>query len=133
MTRRGIVFLAAVALTVAGGCADRAGGTTTVELTIRHSRFEPAVIDRDPGDTLRFVVRNLDPIDHELIVGSPTVQRRHEVGRDAHHHGDVPGEVSVPAGAVRTTTYTVGNADVPFGCHLPGHWAYGMRGLVRVG
>jgi uncharacterized cupredoxin-like copper-binding protein len=133
MTRRGIVLLAAVALTAPGGCADPAGGTTTVELTIRHSRFEPAVIDHDPGDTVRFVVRNLDPIDHELIVGPPAVQRRHAVARDRHHHGEVPGEVSVPAGAVRTTTYTVGDVDVPFGCHLPGHWAYGMRGLVRVG
>jgi uncharacterized cupredoxin-like copper-binding protein len=126
-------FLAAVALTAAGGCADRAGGTTTVELTIRHSRFEPTVIEAEPGQTIRFVVRNLDPIDHELIVGPPAVQRRHEVARDRHHHGEVPGEVSVPAGAVGTTRSTVGNADLPFGCHLPGHWEYGMRGLVRVG
>ena len=134
MTPRGLLLLAAAALAAAGGCSGRSEGTNTVELTMRHSRFDPAVIEAEPGQTIRFVVRNLDPIDHELIVGPPAVQRRHEVGRDRHHHGEVPGEVSVPAGTVRSTTYTVGRlGEVPFGCHLPGHWSYGMRGVLRVG
>jgi uncharacterized cupredoxin-like copper-binding protein len=127
-----LVLLAAVVVTAAGACG--ASGPRMVEITVRHSTFDPAVIDARPGQTLRFVVRNLDPIDHELIVGPMPVQLRHEVGRDGHHHGVVPGEISVPSGAVRTTTYTVGAAGVvPFGCHLPGHWDYGMRGVVRVG
>jgi uncharacterized cupredoxin-like copper-binding protein len=134
MIRRWVLLLAAVALAAAGGCSGAAGGTTTVELTMRHSRFDPQVIEAEPGQTIRFVVRNLDPIDHELIVGPPAVQRRHKVGRERHHHGAIPGEVSVPAGTVRSTTYTVGrNGEIPFGCHLPGHWAYGMHGVVRVG
>ncbi|HEX2024950.1 MAG TPA: plastocyanin/azurin family copper-binding protein [Actinomycetota bacterium] len=134
MTRRGIALLAAVAVAAAGGCSGRTGETTTVELTMRHSRFDPEVIEAEPGQAIRFVVRNLDPIDHELIVGPPAVQRRHEDGREGHHHGTIPGEVTVPAGTVRATTYTVGRSgEVPFGCHLPGHWAYGMRGVVRVG
>jgi uncharacterized cupredoxin-like copper-binding protein len=81
---------------------------------------------------VRFVIHNLDPIDHELILGDEEVQRRHEKGTEA-HHGTIPGEVSVPAGESRSTTFTFdAPGTVPFGCHLPGHWAFGMRGSVRV-
>ena len=104
----------------------------TVEITIKHSRFDPAVVDASSGETVRFIIHNLDPIDHEFILGDDEVQRRHESGSEP-HHGAIPGEVSVPAGETRTTTFefeTLGN--VPYGCHLPGHWAYGMRGAVLV-
>lgn len=84
------------------------------------------------GRTVRFVVRNLDPIDHEVIVGDQAVQDLHERGTEA-HHGTVPGEVSVPAGAEAETTYTFAEAgSVILGCHLPGHWDYGMRTRIEV-
>lgn len=109
-------------------------GERTIELTIRYSKFTPATISVEPGTTVRFVVRNLDPIDHELIVGPRGVQERHEEGRERHHHGEVPGEISVPAGSVAETTYTFREPGaVPFACHVPGHFAYGMAGTVRVG
>ena len=105
----------------------------TIVLTARHSRFSPARVEVPAGASVRFVVRNEDPIDHELIVGDDAAHRRHELGRERHHHGDVAGEVSVPAGATATTTFHVtGDGPVRFGCHLPGHWAYGMRGLLLV-
>jgi uncharacterized cupredoxin-like copper-binding protein len=130
MTRLPVVVLAAALAAAAGACPG--SGTRTVEITVRHSRFNPAAIDARPGQTIRFVIRNLDPIDHEFILGGLEVQRRHEEGMEP-HHGAKPGEVSVPAGAEQATTYTFGPAGpVPFGCHLPGHWDYGMRGSVRV-
>jgi uncharacterized cupredoxin-like copper-binding protein len=87
--------------------------TRTVVLTAHHSGFSPAKV--------------------ELVVGGAATQRRHEHGRDAHHHGDVPGEVSVPAGATASTTYRFDRPGrVLLGCHLPGHWDYGMRGSVTV-
>lgn len=106
----------------------------TVRITAHHSRFTPASVDVPPGATVRFVIRNLDPIDHELIVGGPEVHQRHEVGREAHHHGRVPGEISVPAGTTASTTWTAPQSvgPVAFACHLPGHFAYGMSGVVRV-
>jgi uncharacterized cupredoxin-like copper-binding protein len=129
MTRILLAVLAAGVMAAAGACGEP--GPRTVEIIVRHSRFNPAVIDARPGESIRFVVRNLDPIDHEFILGDMEVQRRHEDGTEP-HHGAVPGEVSVPAGAMRSTTYTFGSAPVPFGCHLPGHWDYGMRGSVRM-
>ena len=54
---------------------------------------------------MRFVVRNADPINHELIVGPPEVHARHSQGTEA-FHPPVPGEVSIPALEQAVTTYT---------------------------
>jgi uncharacterized cupredoxin-like copper-binding protein len=131
--------LAVVAvLTLAGGLALLRGGgevTPTVVVTMHHSRFQPEVVRVAPGTTVRFLLRNTDPIDHEFILGDDAVQRRHEQGREREHHGEVPGEVSVAAGGEAATTYTFGPdgpASLEFACHLPGHYAYGMRGVALV-
>jgi len=110
-------------------------GFQTVTVTIRHSRFLPAQFTVRRGATVRFVFTNTDPIDHEFILGDDAVQRRHEQGRQREHHGEVPGEVSVAAGSQAATTYTFprgGPASLQFACHLPGHYAYGMRGVALV-
>lgn len=125
----GLVVAAGLALTAGdGGPPER-----TVELTVHHSQFSTGELRVRPGETVRFVVRNTDPIAHELIVGDESVQQHHEVGIEA-HHGDRPGEVSVAPGATAVTTYRFGpvGSRVLFGCHLPGHWAYGMQGTIRV-
>jgi uncharacterized cupredoxin-like copper-binding protein len=107
-------------------------GPRTVEIRMHHSGFEPSTIQAEVGETLRFVVVNADPIDHEFIVGDETVQDLHERGTEA-FHPPRPGEVTVLAGETVTTTYTFDGEDLLFGCHVPGHYAYGMRGVVLVG
>ncbi len=121
----------------AGATACAPAGATpnveTVRVTIHYSRFDPDAFAFPPGTTVRFVVTNTDPIDHEFIVGDEAVQDAHEAGTEA-HHASRPGEMTVPAGSVRTTTVTFGNPEtLIFGCHLPGHYAYGMLGLIHVG
>jgi uncharacterized cupredoxin-like copper-binding protein len=133
-----LVLVAAAALAVrAAGSAAGDGPDRTVIMTMHHSRFEPALVRVEPGERVRFLLRNTDPIDHEFILGDDDVQRRHEAGRQRQHHGEVPGERSVPAGQEATTTYTfpagVDGQVLQFACHLPGHHAYGMHGTVRVG
>ena len=127
----------AATLVTVWSAGSRAGDERTVVVTMRHSRFEPAAVRVDPGERVRFVLRNTDPIDHEFILGDDAVQRRHEQGRERQHHGDVPGERSVPAGQEAATTYAFpagpGGRLLEFACHLPGHYAYGMHGAVRVG
>ncbi len=121
---------AAIALS---GCSPGAS-ERTVELTVHHSQFSLGELRARPGEIVRFVLRNTDPIPHELIVGDQAVQDVHEAGT-ASHHGDRPGEVSVAPGATAVTTYQFGRQgdQVLFGCHLPGHWAYGMKGTIQVG
>ena len=78
-----------------------------------------------PGSTVRFVIHNADPIDHEFIIGPPETHDIHERGEPHFHTGAVPGEVTVPAGATVETTWTFGpsgSPDVAYGCHLAGHW-----------
>jgi uncharacterized cupredoxin-like copper-binding protein len=131
---KAIVAVALLALALAPGCVYGASaGDDAVAVGIQHSRFTPAKFSFKAGETVRFVLHNDDPIDHEFILGDVAVQKRHEVGRDRHHHGEVPGEVSVPAGETRSTTYTFSEpGTLIIGCHLPGHFAHGMRGRVVV-
>lgn len=105
----------------------------TVNVTIHYSHFDPSSFSFPPGTTVRFVVRNTDPIDHEFIVGDRAVQDAHESGTEAYHHPR-PGEMTVPGGTTRTTTITFAHSGaLIFGCHLPGHYAYGMHGVIRIG
>jgi len=125
----GIALLVGGALLWAGGVAwtGRTAPVRTVEITARWSHYTPAVVTAERGSTLRLVVRNTDPIDHELIVGDQAVQDAHEHGNQAHH--DAPGEISVPAHGVAVTWWKV-TGNTMFGCHMPGHWDYGMRGVI---
>ena len=124
-----LLAIAALASPVSGTIPLR---TRTVEITIRHSRFSVAHLDVAKSERVRFVVRNEDPIDHELIVGAMDVQLRHESGREA-HHGARDGEISVPLFRTASTAYTFDEpGDLWFACHLPGHWTYGMQGTIAV-
>ena len=137
MTRRAAVLAGLLTLLV--GASGASGGAAarptdgTVDVTIHHSTFDPGSIAVRPGERVRFVIRNTDPIDHEFIVGDGEVQRAHEEGTEAHHLPR-PGEVSIPAGATVVTTYTfpTGPGELIFGCHLPGHYDFGMRGTVTI-
>ncbi len=107
-------------------------GAVTVEIDIVHSQFAIDEFVVHPGTEIRFVVRNHDPIRHELIVGPPEAQARHEGGHEA-QHPPVPGEVSVDPGKTVETTYWFEQiGPMEFACHLPGHYQYGMSGWVRV-
>jgi uncharacterized cupredoxin-like copper-binding protein len=107
-------------------------GVVTVHVGIDHSHFDLGPLRVVEGTVLRFVVHNDDPIDHELIVGPPDVHRRHEAGTEA-THTPVPGEVSVAPGATAMTFYEVTTAGpLTYACHLPGHVAYGMVGVIDV-
>lgn len=104
----------------------------TIVIDIEHSAFHPRQLEVEAGEKVRFLIINKDPIDHEFIVGDELVQRIHEVGMEA-HHGTKPGEVSIASFDVATTTYRFTTpGTLLFGCHLPSHYDYGMRGEVEV-
>jgi uncharacterized cupredoxin-like copper-binding protein len=135
---RGLLAVAVAALTTAGlllvlAARPPAPSTRTIEITMHHTHFEPSSIEVAAETTVRFVLRNADPIDHEFIVGDESVQQRHRVGHEQRHDGDVPGEISVPSGAAASTTFRFDHAGtIEYACHLPGHEAYGMVGVVNV-
>lgn len=110
----------------------RGPGTTTVALTIRDSRFHPARLRVWEGTQVRFVVRNEDPIAHELVVGPESVHTRHQAGTEA-AHPPIPGELSLGPGQTGATVYDFTRADtLRTVCHLPRHEDYGMVGAIEV-
>lgn len=126
-------LLLVVSVLALGGCALTAEAEeTAIVVNINHSRHDPTAFEFESGDRVRFVIHNADPIDHEFLLGDEAAQDRHERGTHA-SHGAVPGEISVPAGSTRSTTYTFTEpGDLIIGCHLPAHYAYGMRAGVTV-
>lgn len=125
--------MAYAAYATAGPGVDR-----TIEITINHSAFDPGRITVEAGEEITFVIHNEDPIDHEFIIGDDATQKVHEAGSEA-DHDSIPTEISIPAGETRATTVdfdrdtSLVEADpLLFGCHLPGHYDYGMRGIIEV-
>ena len=107
-------------------------GLVTVTIDIHYSKFSISDLHVRAGTTVQFLIRNNDPIAHEFIVGDARVHARHELGTHP-AHPPVPGEVSVGPGEIGETFF---GFDQPgkylFACHLPRHFAYGMRGWVTV-
>jgi uncharacterized cupredoxin-like copper-binding protein len=107
-------------------------GLVTIHVDIRYSHFS---LDHDhvrAGTLVRFVVRNRDVINHEFVVGPPSVHALHAHGTER-SHPPVPGEVSVPPHDRGETILRFDRAGkVEYACHLPGHLAYGMKGEITV-
>src|SRR4051812_9677297 len=118
------------------GCGGRASAstkpTTPTTISIRYSHFQQPVVTVPAGQPVSIDLRNDDPIEHEWIVGTEEVHERHRLGTDP-VHDQIPTEVTIPALSSKTTMVRF---DVPgnyaFICHLPGHEAYGMKGILRV-
>jgi uncharacterized cupredoxin-like copper-binding protein len=107
-------------------------GVVTVDVGIHYSEFSIEALKVHEGTVVRFVVRNDDPINHELIVGDEAVHRRHRTGSER-VHPPVPGEVSVGPGETALTFFRFDEPGaIEFACHLAGHYDYGMHGEIRI-
>jgi uncharacterized cupredoxin-like copper-binding protein len=104
----------------------------TVTIGMRYSHYLPAAVTVPAGVPVTFILDNQDPIGHEWIVGDELTHRRHRTGTEP-HHGDRPTERSIGARSVVRTTVTFARPGTyRYICHLPGHEAYGMVGVVTV-
>lgn len=135
--RLALVGGVALSLGIAGIAAAwvRAPGLergSAVEIGIHYSAFSPTEVVATAGVPITVALINIDPIDHEWLVGDGAFHQRHRTGTEP-DHGSRPTEVSIPAGATVSTTVTFRDpGEYFFICHLPGHEAYGMVGTVRV-
>jgi uncharacterized cupredoxin-like copper-binding protein len=155
------VLAAAVSSTVFSAC-DAGGPPPTapvqagssavpreVNVILKDWVFLPDPIDLVPGETILLHVVNGGLDVHELVIGDQAVQDAWEVAEAANADpppGPTPA-VSVPpdVAGVRVVvasgqrvdlTWTVpGQARLSgliLGCHIPGHWAKGMRAAIRI-
>ncbi|MEO7571372.1 MAG: plastocyanin/azurin family copper-binding protein [Acidimicrobiales bacterium] len=128
-----VVATTGYAVAAAGDEREALGpGVVTVEIGIERSAFDIGSLRVQEGTLVQFVVRNDDPIDHELVVGDGDVHRRHADGSER-RHPPVPGEVSVAPGDTSMTFYEFTDVgSIVYACHLPGHVTYGMAGTIEV-
>lgn len=124
--------IAALALLVGGALAGCAAEPAAVTITIRYSAFDPAELSVSAGVPVTFRLVNEDPIDHEWLIGDVAFHEAHRSGTHE-SHDEVPPEVTIPALETATTTITFDEPGTyAYICHLPGHEAYGMVGLLTV-
>ena len=125
MKRLSLLLLLVV---VAGACAPAAPRAVTIE--IHYSHYSMSQIDVPAGVPITFTIRNLDPIDHEWMIGDMAMHERHRTGTEPVHNAR-PDEVTIPALSTRTTTLTFPTPmTLEYMCHLPGHEQYGMVGML---
>jgi uncharacterized cupredoxin-like copper-binding protein len=130
----------------------RAGSSAVpreVNLILKDWVFLPDPVDLVPGETVVLHVVNGGLEVQELVIGNQAVQDAWEVAEAANADpppGPTPAVSVAPAVAgIRIVvasgqridlTWTVpGQATLSgliLGCHIPGHWAKGMRAAIRI-
>lgn len=121
-----------------GTPGDPTESTRVVKISLLDTlRFAPAVVRVREGETVTFEIKNDGKIDHEFILGDSAYQRQHEMamaGMAGSIPPDEPNSVTVQPGFIKTVVWTFTSpGNVVFGCHQPGHFAGGMKGVVVVG
>lgn len=117
------------------GVAAKAARTITVEMNDA-MRYTPSDIQVKHGETVRFVVKNVGKVKHELSLGTEKELLEHlEVMRkfpDMEH--DEPGKVTLAPGKQGEIVWHFTKAGtVNFACLMPGHYEAGMKGAIQVG
>ena len=127
-----VLAVAATVVVLTTGCGGKGEAAGHTVISIHFSHFQQEVVTAKAGQPISLLIRNDDPIEHEWIVGTEEVHERHRTGTDP-VHDQIPTEVTVPALSQRPTVVRfVAPGDYAFICHLPGHEAYGMKGILRV-
>ena len=130
--------------------AGSSGAPREVNVVLKDWVFLPDPVDVVPGETVLLHVVNGGLEVHELVIGDQAVQDAWEAAEGAAAEpppGPTP-VVSVPPGSagIRVVVPSGQRVDVAwavpadsatvstllFGCHIPGHWAKGMRGSLRI-
>jgi P-type Cu+ transporter len=123
------------AMSMSGAASDTSPVARTIQVgTTDTLRFAPDQLTVRAGETVAFEIGNPGRVPHEFFVGTAAEQQAHE--REMAGGApmpDEPGQVDVPAGR---TVRLVATFDRPgtleYGCHVPGHYAAGMRGTITV-
>jgi len=118
---------------IAGNPA-RVSRTVAIEMNDT-MRFSPATLEVTRGETVRFVVRNLGKVPHELVLGTEASLKDHAAMMKQHPGmaHDEPGMIHVAPGAAGEIVWRFNRpGDFRFGCLVPGHYEAGMAGRVIV-
>lgn len=111
----------------------------TLDVTMRETDdgkmiFEPASLEIEQGETIRFNILNNGMFEHEFVIDSVEGNQKHKemmAAMDMEH--DDPNSVRLDEGQSGEVVWTFANAGTfEFACLIPGHYESGMYGPITV-
>lgn len=118
--------------------AEPAEATRTIDIETQDTlMFQPANLEIAVGEVVTLRVTNGGKITHDFTLGDAAVQADHDAEMASMDGGmtmaDEPNGFLIPAGQTKELTWRFDTAGtVIYGCHVPGHYAAGMRGDITV-
>lgn len=120
------------------GTPGQAGNVTrTVQVITRDMSYHMKPLRIQAGETIRFVVKNTDEVEHDFTIAPPALQAAHrqemrmmmESGGDMSMMHDDANAVFVKPGETKELIWKFGRVSgVEFACNIPGHYESGMKG-----
>ena len=117
------------------GIAAKVSRVITIEMS-DNMRYTPSNIQVKQGETVRFVVKNVGQVKHELSLGTEKELLEHleQMKKFPDMEHDEPGKVTLQPGKQGEIVWQFTKAGgVNFACLMPGHYEAGMKGTVQVG
>lgn len=120
----------------------------TVVIIAKDTEFNLKKIQVKDGETIRFIVKNKGELVHEMTIGTPEMQKQHQVemmkmmdagkleadkvvGGMDHNHGN--SALVEPGKEAEIVWMFHKGATLEFGCNVPGHYDQGMKGSFVIG
>ncbi len=110
----------------------------SIAITMRDLSFEPSNVDVKPGETIRFVVVNASPIDHDFTIGDAKTEAEHRAEMAkmmamGMTHGDEANAIMLKPGQRKELIWKFAKPGrLEFDCNIPGHAESGMTGTIDV-
>lgn len=121
-----------------GEPADAADADRVIDIDANDDfSFDPEDIEVEVGETVTFRVTNAGKLPHDFTIGDSDTQDRHdaemaEMPMDGMGADDA-NAMTMEAGETKDMTWTFTEAgEILMGCHIPGHYAAGMRGTITI-
>lgn len=113
-----------------------AAGDVLVDVTLTDAlRIDPDQMSVPAGVPVTFVVTNAGALPHEFVVGDEAAQAAHGsamLGMGSMTH-DEPTAIGLQPGESKELTITFDEpGEMLAGCHVPGHYAAGMKATIVV-
>jgi uncharacterized cupredoxin-like copper-binding protein len=121
-----------------GDPMEPSDASRVIEITANDDlTFFPSGATVTEGETVTFRVTNDGKIPHDFVLGDAEAQDEHEeemaeMDGDMSMHDEPNAFVLEPGETKEMTWHMTTGGEVIFGCHQPGHYAAGMKGLVIV-
>lgn len=119
-----------------GQPGDPSNVSRTIEITMDDNmRFTPSNIQVEAGETVRFFIKNVGQLPHEMVIGSIEDLKAHAtemLAMPGMEHEE-PNMITLQPGKVGGLVWQFDQPGmVDFACLIPGHTEAGMVGKVEV-